>query len=107
MSIQTLMIHRCTIERKTNTVAPDGGIRETWAEHRTEVPCRVQPRGQSESFNQGFDFNGTATVIYFHPVVGIRPSDRVVHEGITYVGRGSTETNRVGLFEKFECEALS
>ena len=110
MSITSIMRHKVTIERKNTVSDATGGVVEQWSAYLVDVDAFVQPRSGSEAYNQGFDFSRTTAVIYIANVNGqpvdVTASDRIVHEGVTYIMRAAPRPDRWE-YVRCECEQLS
>lgn len=92
MSIDHLLIHRCTVQRLTLTNSGQGRFAEDYADHLTRRPCRIslttmQSREQMEGEQQK---TYTLMTAYFAPGTDIARNDL-----ITSVQRedGTPDTN--------------
>jgi SPP1 family predicted phage head-tail adaptor len=76
----------CTIERRTKVSDSGGGSTTTWADHLTDVPCRLSPAGVAGRAGETID--------------GARISDETTHVVTLPAQTDVTEVDRLVISDK-------
>lgn len=78
MGIGSHLIHRCTIQRASRHVDGYGADVATWADHATDVPCRLIMRAQRQADTVFAERPlVTAITMLFDPATDVRQGDRI------------------------------
>lgn len=97
---QAALPQTCTIQRKTVVSDGGGGTSETWADHATDVPCRIAPVGGGETGTAGDRVADESTHIITLPAqADVTEADRLEIDGQTFEAtlartRGTWEITR-------------
>ena len=87
-----------TINSKTDSQSATGDITSTWAAIATNVPCRVEPSGGNEVFNEDQRValgNITFGIRYSYSYVP-KESMQIVYNGSTYNIQNVIENTKAG-----------
>lgn len=100
--IESMFIHRMTIQQLSTVVDGSGGASETWTNIAVNVPCRIVPLTGFEELQQAAGGSNVALThrIFCGPNVAVSNTHRLVSGGRMYTIVSVAEPDLMGRFKR-------
>jgi len=96
MTLNSLLVHTCEIQQKTQSRDDTGAVQYTWsAVVGAPTTCRLQPMNSKESLNFRRSGVEVDTKVFFDSDPGMGPNRRIVFESRYYLFQGVYEWDHI------------